>query len=97
MQGSKFNFNTSMINLIGNIGVFIPFGILIPLLFGRRYSKFLSIFLRGLLVLEGLQLITRRGSFDIDDFLLNTVGATIGYGIYVIVRKRMQLRRGSTT
>ena len=83
---NNFNSYTWIINLVGNIGVFIPFGILIPLVFGGRYIKLLVIFLSGLLVLETLQLLTRRGSFDIDDFLLNTIGVTIGYSIYMIAR-----------
>ncbi|MFZ5966419.1 MAG: VanZ family protein [Bacillota bacterium] len=97
MQISSFNSNTWMINLAGNIGVFVPFGVLIPLIFGKKYTKLVIIFLSGLSILEILQLITRRGSFDIDDFILNTLGATIGYGIYRIVRWWFYLKRGGIT
>lgn len=96
MQLSNFNTNIWVINLIGNIGVFIPFGLLIPMVFGERYVRFLFIFLLGLFILETLQLITRRGSFDIDDFILNTIGATIGYSIYYLAcfaLKNSSLRR----
>ncbi|SNR91803.1 VanZ like family protein [Anaerovirgula multivorans] len=94
LQISNFNSNTWVINLIGNIGVFVPFGILLPLAFGGRYIKLLVTFLSGLLLLETLQLLTRRGSFDVDDFLLNTVGFMIGYGIYVVARRWAYSRRG---
>ncbi|MBM7615749.1 VanZ family protein [Alkaliphilus hydrothermalis] len=82
----------SIINLIGNIGVFVPFGILIPLSFGGKIAKMLGIFLRGLLLLEILQLLTRRGSFDVDDLILNTVGAMVGYGLYKIGKSWFQRR-----
>jgi glycopeptide antibiotics resistance protein len=81
----NYNSYTQIINLAGNIGVFIPFGILLPLVCQGKYVKQLIRFLSGLLVLETIQLITRRGSFDIDDFLLNTIGFTIGYGIYKVI------------
>ncbi len=72
-----------MINLVGNIGVFVPYGLLLPLLLkGGKLLKSWIVFLGGIFVLESLQLLTRRGSWDIDDFILNTVGFLLGYGLY---------------
>jgi glycopeptide antibiotics resistance protein len=71
-----------LINLLGNIGVFIPFGILLPLRFGGRFIKSGVIFLSGLLILESLQLVTQRGRFDTDDFILNTAGFCVGYWVF---------------
>ena len=85
MQYKNYNFNTWIINLLGNIGVFIPFGILIPLAFRRRFLKSIIIFEAGLLVLEIAQLVTKKGSFDIDDFILNTIGFLLGYGLYIFI------------
>jgi glycopeptide antibiotics resistance protein len=93
LQSSSFNSSAAIINLIGNIGVFVPFGILIPSAFGGRYIRMLIVFLSGLLVLETLQLLTRRGSFDIDDFILNTLGTMIGYGVYIIFKWWIKSRR----
>lgn len=87
IQIDSFNTKTWIINLVGNIGVFIPFGILIPLVFGVRFIKLLIINFVGLLILETTQLVTRKGSFDVDDFLLNTVGVIIGYLLFIITRK----------
>jgi len=70
------------INLLGNIGVFVPFGFLIPLATGWRWWRSLSAFVLGVLVLEMLQLVTKRGSFDVDDVLLNAIGFAIGYILY---------------
>ena len=35
-----------------------------------------------LVVIEVVQVVTRRESFDIDDFILNMLGALIGFGIW---------------
>lgn len=51
-----------------------------------KYAKSLVIFLAGLFILEFSQLISRRGSFDVDDFILNTIGFTFGYVIYKLLR-----------
>ncbi|MNN41754.1 VanZ like family protein [compost metagenome] len=73
-----------IINLAGNVGVFVPFGILIPLILGRGLTKSWMLFLCEIFILETTQLLTRRGSFDVDDFILNSVGFLIGYGVFKI-------------
>ena len=76
-------------NIIFNYCMFIPFGFLLSL----RWEKLRSakaIFLSGFsfsLMIESLQLITRRGMFEFDDLLGNTVGALIGYGIFCLLRE----------
>lgn len=77
----------SLINIVGNIAVFVPFGVLIPVVLRIRYVKMLGFFLVGLFVLEMAQLISRRGSLDVDDFILNSVGVTIGYGLLGVIMK----------
>jgi len=73
------------INLLGNVAVFVPFGLLIPLVFRVRWLSFIVGFASWILILELLQLITRRGTADIDDIILNTIGACIGYAVIVII------------
>lgn len=77
----------SLINIVGNIAVFVPFGLLIPLAFQIRFRMMLAYFLTGLFVLEMIQLISRRGSLDVDDFILNSVGVTMGYGLLGVIMK----------
>ena len=36
------------------------------------------------LSVEAIQLITKVGCFDVDDMILNTLGAALGYGIYAV-------------
>lgn len=90
----KFNFTTWAINIIGNIGVFVPFGLSLPIIFRFTYLKFVTIFGIGIFSLEVLQMVSKRGSFDIDDVILNTIGATIGFVIYKtlsIIVKRIRV------
>ena len=87
MDFGNFNTRTWAINLIGNIGVFVPFGLLIPTAVRTGFGKSLAIFLAGLTVLELSQLLSRRGSLDIDDFILNSVGFVIGYGLLMLWRR----------
>lgn len=68
-------------NLFGNIVLFIPLGIWIPWLFRscRMGFKFTWTVILLLLAVELAQLVLRVGSFDVDDIILNTLGAWIGY------------------
>lgn len=82
MQIDRFNPDVWIVNLLGNIGVFMPFGILLPLVLGGKLKKPFMIFFAGVLALELLQLFTRRGSFDVDDLLLNSVGFLLGFALF---------------
>ncbi|KUO53634.1 MAG: antibiotic resistance protein VanZ [Desulfitibacter sp. BRH_c19] len=93
---NKLNKNVWVINLIGNIGVFIPFGFLIPLALKLSYLKSLGVFLIGLTLLEVSQLITKRGSFDVDDFILNSFGFILGYVVFKLMTMWVNSRRGGT-
>lgn len=66
---------------------FIYFGILIHMIFSTKYYKFIFIFLISILSLEILQMITYLGSFDIEDIIVNSMGATIGFFSYKIGNK----------
>jgi glycopeptide antibiotics resistance protein len=71
-------------NLFGNFIMFLPMGIYLPY-FIRRINKVSALFISMIIllfVIEATQLVTRRGSFDIDDFILNMFGALIGFGIW---------------
>ena len=72
-------------NLAGNVIAFMPFGFILPMLC-RSNRKWYLIFLLSLLCsfcIEGLQLYTRRGSFDVDDLMLNTLGGLAGYWCFL--------------
>ena len=76
------------LNVVGNVCVFVPFGVLLPMLF-KKCQKLIAVVLLSLelsLIVEIVQLMTRVGSFDVDDLLLNTIGGVIGYIVYRILR-----------
>lgn len=76
--------------VVGNALLLLPLGFFIPLLKGR-FLKAYEIPLTGLigsLVIEGIQHVIgfmlgyNYRIFDIDDILLNTVGAVLGYILF---------------
>ncbi|QDX94042.1 VanZ family protein [Brevibacillus laterosporus] len=80
----NYSATTIFLNLFGNILVFIPLGFLLPILFTRFASVnrvFLFSFMTSLLV-EIFQYLFMLGSFDVDDILLNSIGALCGFGCY---------------
>ena len=69
-----------IINLFGNIIMFIPFGFLGWL--NAKYFSFKKLivdFLSVLIIVEALQYLTRLGVFDIDDLALNSIGVWMGF------------------
>jgi len=76
--------------VIGNFIMLLPLGIYLPMLY-RRLSNFFLVVLVSCLVsvtIEVLQLVTSYRSADVDDILLNTLGAALGFGIYSLFRSR---------
>ena len=71
------------INWIGhglNVVLFIPLGVLLPLLW-KKYQRLLPVAATGLafsVLIELSQLLNIRVS-DVDDLILNTLGALLGY------------------
>ena len=79
----------AVINLLGNILMFIPLGFLLPRAFPRlgRLWKTLLTAVGIVVTVEVLQMLTLLGTCDIDDLILNTVGAGMGYTIHILLLK----------
>ncbi len=93
----QIGFSYVFLNLAGNILVFMPFGFLLPIM-SRKLRGFFRIVLLGLalsLVVESIQLATGTGIFDVDDLLLNTIGAALGFMIFAIVNHRRKKKSKS--
>ena len=84
---SLLDTSTIFFNLFGNLVCLMPLALFIPLLFKKidNTKKFMISILCVTLAIELLQLITFTGSCDIDDIILNTLGALIAYKILSIV------------
>ena len=67
-------------NVIGNIVVFVPLGLFLPRIFQRCRNLFVTalVSLELSFIVEVIQLVTRVGSFDVDDLLLNMIGGFAG-------------------
>lgn len=78
----------AFMNLVYNVAAFVPFGVLMPLLRRGRNAVVLTVLGAALfsLFLEGVQLVTLLGEFDVDDILLNTLGAIVGLMLYGLGR-----------
>lgn len=77
-------------NLVGNIVLFVPYGILLPCIW-EKAKHFFSLALSALVFIFGLELVqmwTNFGSFDVDDILLNFLGAVLGYFVYAFTIKK---------
>ncbi|MBQ7841420.1 MAG: VanZ family protein [Lachnospiraceae bacterium] len=74
-------------NLFGNVLCFVPLGFLLP--FFQKESRHWWVMLINAFLLvcgiEVFQLITAYGAFDVDDILLNCLGAMIGHLAFILV------------
>ena len=89
---NMFDFSTTkdmLINIIGNITMFIPTGIILPVIYKKLRSFPRTVLAGGLISLcfEILQLPFCERTSDINDLILNTVGAALGYGVFAFARK----------
>lgn len=71
---------------IENIVLFIPFGLIFPLVF-KNWMRWFTIPVGAFIsaAIEYTQLVTGRGYCQLDDFVTNTAGAAIGFFIYLIL------------
>lgn len=80
--GENIKLQDFMVNIIGNIFVFSPYGWL-GILFKKLFKigPLAIVFMLAISLIEFLQYYTGRGTADIDDILLNTFGMLLGYAI----------------
>lgn len=76
-----------MLNLVGNVVAFLPLGFFLPIMYRKCRSFFYTVFFcfEFSLIVETIQLVSKVGSFDVDDLLLNTIGGAIGYLCFTIL------------
>lgn len=84
-----FIFNIFMVNIVGNIVMFIPWGFGLVLLWKKNRNPGLTLtFSLGLtLFIETCQLFIGR-SVDVDDLILNFAGSCLGAGLYFLLKRR---------
>lgn len=80
-------------NVAGNLAWFVPLGFFIPALFNKLRDG-MKVTLIGMIIslsIEIIQYVLRTGVTDIDDIILNTIGAALGYLLWKIA-KLVQLK-----
>ena len=79
-QGITYLFNYLILDML----LFIPLGIFLPILFSQTINikRIILICLSISFIKELLQLLLNVGMFDIDDIILNVVGALLSYIIF---------------
>jgi len=87
---SQKSFNEILYNIV----VFIPFGLLLSVCFRRMsfWWKLACVFFFSLTV-EILQFILAIGVTDITDIITNTLGGFIGLGLYKVAGKRLNTEK----
>lgn len=85
---ASLGWKVTLINIVGNVITFMPFGFILPMLTRKKiYKNIITVTLITScfsFVIEAIQLEYRIGAFDVDDILLNTIGGFMGCFIYHI-------------
>ena len=83
--------------LLINLVMLMPVGFILPVVINAKHKYLITMALSLLLTvfIETMQLITKCGSFEIDDIINNFVGAVIGMLIYMMLNKIIQNRKGN--
>lgn len=76
------------IQYINNILFFIPFGFLLSELVGKRWKVVPLAGLCMSVIIELTQYITARGLAETDDVISNTIGATIGFLMWIVKKNK---------
>ena len=89
--GTINRYSTFDKQVVGNLIMLFPLGIYLPLLYRklRRLSGFFAVLLISFFVsvgIELLQLATSYRSTDVDDIMLNTAGACLGFIVYQLIK-----------
>lgn len=85
-----------LINLVGNVALLVPIGLLFPMVHRNMgWVGSLALAAAAGLVIEGMQVVLRVGTFDVDDLILNGLGVMIGYLVFAVFADRDSHRRRS--
>ena len=86
-QNGAYTRRVAIRNLAANALIFVPMGLFLPLLWVklRRFRVCIPVWFGVIFLIEIIQLLTLRGSFDIDDVILNSLGFLAGFCVFSIL------------
>lgn len=86
-QSNNWDLGHMLINTLGNIAMFVPVGFLVSALFRKPgWKRAFAVGCALSLFIEVSQYFINRIT-DVNDLILNTLGAVCGYFLYLLVRK----------
>lgn len=88
-------FREAMLNFIGNFTMFIPIGMIWPIVYRElnTHKKAIGAGIGFSLCIEILQLPFFDRVSDIDDLILNSLGFLAGYGLYIGIKWLIRKKR----
>lgn len=95
LRQDSINADIVVRNLVGNLIVLFPMGCFLPCMFVscRKYPRVLAICFGLVLCVELSEPLLRMGYLDIDDFIFNLSGASLGYAFVHIPFLNKLLRK----
>ncbi|MEH7544555.1 MULTISPECIES: VanZ family protein [Bacillaceae] len=92
--GGDSNFLIAFYNLTANILLFVPYGVAARM-FSRHLSWWMLVLIpaASTILIETMQHLTKRGSMDIDDLILNLLGVWIGFGLSSVIQKVVKVKK----
>lgn len=87
LANHQINTGIVILNIVTNLVLFMPMGIFASLLFEKKIKNWrqFTILLLGIsVIVELIQFLTSTGLADIDDVILNALGALVSYAIMKI-------------
>ncbi|WP_245711632.1 VanZ family protein [Gracilibacillus ureilyticus] len=93
-SSDHFSFVFIFNNIIGNILVFLPLGLLLPLLF-RQFRNFTSVLITVTsltIMVEFAQITLHIGQFDVDDIILNIIGGVTGFWLKKLIAEKTKIK-----
>ena len=88
----QYNGEQVLRQLLINLVMLMPVGFLLPIIINTKHKYLITMALSLLLTvfIETMQLITKCGSFEIDDIINNFIGAVIGTMLYALCSKLLK-------
>ena len=88
----QYNGEQVLRQLLINFVMLMPVGFLLPVVIKAKHKHLITMALSLLLTvfIETMQLITKCGSFEVDDIINNFIGAVLGMLIYALCSKLLK-------
>lgn len=84
---SEANLSTFTAAVLINMLILAPLGVYLRIK-NIKFTFSWQVILYGSLLIEGLQFFTRRGSFDVEDLMLNTIGGGLAYLVVSLIHNQ---------